>query len=143
MAIGLRWTEAQLREYMGRGADPAKPRQDDDDSIGNQLWRQLMHLRRKRRYNVKREVDFHPARQWRFDFAVIARGLHVAIELEGLTYTGGRHQRIHGFTEDARKYASAAVEGWLVLRFVPEQVKTGEAIETIVRVIDRWKRQGP
>ena len=60
------------------------------------------------------EFEFHPSRKWRFDFAW--PGHKVAVEIEGVTKTGGRHQRRDGFIKDAEKYEAAMVLGWIVYR---------------------------
>ena len=61
-----------------------------------------------------REHRFAPPRRWRFDFAWPDE--LVAVEIEGLTRTGGRHQRMGGFERDAEKYEAALVRGWRVYR---------------------------
>jgi hypothetical protein len=87
-------------------------------------------------------------RQWRFDFAHPV--LKLAVEIEGLrvqqfferTDRGfrprmvctGRHSTADGYAEDCRKYATAQVLGWQVLRFVQKQVKSGEAIA----FVEQW-----
>lgn len=76
-----------------------------------------------------REIRFHPDRRWRFDFVVFGR--QVAVEIEGGTYTGGRHVRGSGFAGDCEKYNEAQRLGWTVLRFPSQQVKTGEAIRYV------------
>ena len=53
-------------------------------------------------------------RDWRFDFAWPRR--RVAVELEGGTWTGGRHVRGDGFARDCEKYNLAALHGWRVIR---------------------------
>ena len=60
------------------------------------------------------EHRFHEERRWRFDWAWPA--LMVAVEYEGTTRAGGRHQRYGGFKADSIKYSEAAVAGWCVLR---------------------------
>ena len=60
------------------------------------------------------EFHFHPHRKWRFDFAW--PGHKVALEIEGITYDVGRHQRVDGFMKDAEKYAAAMRLGWHVFR---------------------------
>lgn len=87
--------------------------------------------------------------QWRFDFA--CQEFRLAVEIEGLVVrriagqlvVSGRHATISGFVEDARKYATAAVLGWTVLRFPQAMVKSGEAIDLTQRVLAArgWKRQ--
>lgn len=78
---------------------------------------------------MAREYRFHDRRQWRFDFAWPAELL--AVEVEGLTHAGGRHQRPAGFADDCRKYNTAAIAGWRVLRFTQTMISSGEAVDTI------------
>ena len=60
------------------------------------------------------EFEFHPTRKWRFDFAWPDH--MVALEIEGVTPDGGRHQTIGGFLGDAEKYEAALRLGWTVYR---------------------------
>lgn len=84
-------------------------------------------------------------RRWRFDFAWPEH--HVAAEIEGLVMrpmfdksgnrqvvTMGRHASPAGIVEDMRKYNSAIVLGWSVLRFDQKLIASGEALDTLVRV---------
>lgn len=79
------------------------------------------------------EFRFHPERKWRFDFAFPVERL--AVEIEGITYEGGRHQRPEGFEEDCRKYAAAIMLGWRVLRVTPKMVTSGEAIGLVLAIL--------
>lgn len=77
------------------------------------------------------EFKFHPVRKWKFDWAW--PDLKVALEQEGIVYTAdhkldGRHASRKGFTADIEKYAVAFSLGWRVLRCLPKQVETGQAI---------------
>lgn len=88
-------------------------------------------------------------RQWRFDFAFEA--FHLAVEIEGLVVKQlyervqgkmvprqvvmGRHATIGGMKEDMEKYNTAAVLGWVVLRFEQTMVRNGTAIATTQRVL--------
>ena len=65
-------------------------------------------------HEVKREFEFAPPRKWRFDFAFTC--CHVAVEIEGGLYKGGRHQTLEGFLADSEKYEAALVHGWTVYR---------------------------
>lgn len=67
-----------------------------------------------------------PARQWRFDYAFIAE--RVAVEVEGGAFSNGRHVRGAGFVGDMAKYNFAAVRGWAVLRYTPQQMRDGTAL---------------
>ena len=64
--------------------------------------------------DLVREYRFNPPRRWRFDFAHLET--RTAIEIEGGTWTGGRHTRGSGFVADAEKYNAAALAGWTVFR---------------------------
>ncbi len=79
------------------------------------------------------EYKFHPIRRWRFDFAWAAE--KIAVECEGGVFTGGRHTRGAGFTNDCEKYNEAICMGWRVLRVTSDQVNNGEAIRWIERLI--------
>jgi very-short-patch-repair endonuclease len=69
----------------------------------------------------EREFRFHPNRKWRVDFAWPASML--AVEIEGMAYGGGRHQRREGFTRDAEKYRALVAAGWRLLRFTSDELK--------------------
>lgn len=56
-----------------------------------------------------REYRFHPTRRWRFDYAIPAH--HIAIEVEGGVWTGGRHTSPKGFLGDIEKYNTATHMG--------------------------------
>lgn len=60
------------------------------------------------------------ARRWRFDFA--CPYLKVAFEVEGGTWSGGRHVNPIGFEKDCEKYNKAIILGWKVFRLVPKQI---------------------
>lgn len=84
-----------------------------------------------------REYRFHPKRKWRFDFAWPAR--LVAVEVEGGTFSGGRHSRGKGFEADCEKYAEAAILGWRVLRVTTAMVNDGRALALIERAMPERK----
>jgi len=80
-----------------------------------------------------REHRFHRTRRWRFDFAWPA--LKLAAEVEGGTWSAGRHVRGAGFEADAEKYLAAALDGWCVFRFTPAMIRSGVAISALVSII--------
>lgn len=85
----------------------------------------------------EREFRFHPKRKWRFDFS-IPGFRRIAVECEGATRWGnhlGRHQTAKGMTSDCEKYNEALLLGWKVLRVTKEQIKSGQAIEWIKRLL--------
>ena len=82
-----------------------------------------------------REYIFYDGRRWRFDFAYPL--LKLAIEVEGGTWTNGRHTRGSGFARDCEKYNVAAIEGWTVLRFTSGMITSGEALNMIEAALNR------
>ena len=72
-------------------------------------------------------------RRWRFDLAWPSQ--QIAVEVEGGTWTKGRHTRGSGFAADCEKYNQAALLGWIVLRFTSDMITSGEALQTIEEVL--------
>ena len=85
------------------------------------------------------EYEFHPVRKWRFDLCYPE--LKIAIEQEGGTRKGGRHNRHEGYQSDCRKYNEAALLGWTVLRFTTEMIAKGEALAVIERALAVRRRE--
>lgn len=79
------------------------------------------------------EYRFHPHRKWRVDFAW--PGLKVAVEVEGGTYSQGRHVRADGFEKDCEKYNALEELKWTLLRYTSRMVQDGRAIDQIRRII--------
>lgn len=69
------------------------------------------------------EYRFHPERRWKFDFALVNR--RIAFEVEGGTYSGGRHVRGKGYAGDCEKYNTASMMGWTVFRFTTDHFRDG------------------
>lgn len=61
------------------------------------------------------EYRFHPKRKWLFDYAIPEK--KIAIEYEGLFSRKSRHTTKVGYTNDAEKYNTAQIMGWVVLRY--------------------------
>lgn len=79
----------------------------------------------------EREYRFDLDRRFRFDFRI---GVDFAVEIEG-----GVHGLKRQFRSDLGKHALALLHGWRVLRVSPEQVRTGEALALIERLLGRLK----
>lgn len=79
------------------------------------------------------ELEFHPERKWRFDYAWPQR--RVALEVHGGVFSRGRHTRGKGFTTDRAKMNEAACLGWLVIEVSTEQLKAGEARSWIEKAL--------
>ena len=72
---------------------------------------------------------------YKVDFGCRARKL--ALEVDGGTWTGGRHTRGMGYEDDCRKFAEAAILGWRVIRATGDQVRTGAALQWVERALGR------
>lgn len=79
------------------------------------------------------EFRFMPPRRFRFDFAWPEQ--KVAFEIEGGTWSGGRHVRGNGYQSDCIKYSEAAILGWKVIRATGEMVKDGTALNLLQRAL--------
>lgn len=86
----------------------------------------------------QREYQFHPKRRWKFDFAWPQ--LMIAVEIEGGTYTGGRHVRPEGFRKDCEKYNAAALMGWMVLRGDVKMVKNNVLLDTVQAALNQERK---
>ena len=76
------------------------------------------------------EHRFAPPRRWRFDLA--HRGGAVAVEVDGGTWTGGRHVRGAGYRRDAEKLNAAAALGWFVYRLTPDMASDPDQVAAIM-----------
>lgn len=123
---GARKTNESGARHSGTvGAGKSRGR---DVSLGSGL--ELTFLRQLEGLGIDgfvMEYRFHPVRRWRFDFCWPAE--KIAVEIEGGTWSGGRHTTGSGFKKDCEKYNHAAKMGFCVLRFTSDMVKSGEAIE--------------
>jgi len=79
------------------------------------------------------EYRFLPTRRFRFDLAWPDRAL--AVEIDGAIWTGGRHTRGAGVERDCEKFAEALLAGWKVLRVTTGQVRSGQALGWIERLL--------
>lgn len=76
------------------------------------------------------EYRFHPTRRWRADFAFLRE--RILLEIEGGAWTYGRHTRPRGFLNDMEKYNEAVLNGWLLLRVTPQQVKALDPLRDLL-----------
>ncbi len=54
------------------------------------------------------------------------------MEIEGGIWTGGRHVRPAGFKADCEKYNALAVQGYALLRILPEWIENGKALTLLI-----------
>lgn len=81
-----------------------------------------------------RELVFCEGREWRFDFAW--PDMLLAVEINGAVYARGRHARGRGLENDYRKLGEALALGWSVYQCSSGMVASGEAIETVGRIME-------
>ena len=79
------------------------------------------------------ELRFALPRRWRFDYAWIEQ--RVALEVDGGTFSGGRHVTGAGYGRDLEKLNEATARGWRVLRVTPAMVDDGTALGLLERVL--------
>jgi hypothetical protein len=97
----------------------------------------LQQIRASKLMEPTLQHRFHPTRQWRFDIAWFSnKPGGIAVEVDGGTWSGGRHTRGAGFEADCEKLNEAALLGWRVLRVTGAHIKSGQAIAWIKKVID-------
>ena len=87
---------------------------------------------------IKKRLIANGLKNWRFDFAWPDKMF--AVEVEGITASGGRHQRIGGFKGDLEKYHHAMQIGWTVYRTSGHLINDGRSIEIIEQLIGRRKK---
>ena len=81
----------------------------------------------------EREHQFAKPRRWRFDFAWPDRKL--AVEIDGGTWSGGRHVRGAGYRKDCVKLNTAALRGWTVLRYTSDVIRSGAAAREVAAAL--------
>ena len=69
----------------------------------------------------EREYKFLHDRRFKFDIALPKQ--KIAVEFEGGIFSGGRHTRGKGYSNDAKKYNLAAMHGWKLLRYTSAEVQ--------------------
>jgi len=79
------------------------------------------------------EYRFYALRKWRFDAAWPDK--RCALEIEGGVWANGRHTRGSGFVKDMEKYNAAVLQGWRVIRCLPDELKAG--ISQIAMILTR------
>ena len=88
---------------------------------------------REKGVSFRTDVRFHATRKWEFDFG--CDELRIAIEYEGGGYSNLGHTRPERFRSDMEKYNEGQLSGWMILRFGPDETRSGTALETILRAI--------
>ena len=72
------------------------------------------------------EFKFHPVRKWLLDYAIPSR--KIGIEIQGATYTAGKHTRGTGYANDCEKLNAAQCLGWRVLWYTTQQLRADPSV---------------
>jgi very-short-patch-repair endonuclease len=129
----MRIGEEGRRKVYREVNNPASKKRTPEDILED-------HLRMMGLPEFEREYKFLSDRRFRADFALPSHRL--LVEVEGGVWVDGRHSRGVGYTRDCEKYNLAALEGWKVLRFTVDMVKSGEAVKMIEKVLRRIEEDG-
>ena len=94
----------------------------------------FLHLRMRGAPPSAPQHQFHPTRKWRFDFAWPEQ--KVAVEVDGGTWSGGRHVRAAGYEAYCQKINAAVLLGWRVLRGTGGMVRSGELADAAMELLE-------
>jgi very-short-patch-repair endonuclease len=84
----------------------------------------------------KTEFQFYQDRKWRADFCWPEA--MVMVEVEGGTWTQGRHTRPKGYADDCEKYSRASLMGYTVLRATGEHIRSRQALGWLTEALERF-----
>ena len=80
----------------------------------------------------EREYRFAPPRKWRADFVIDHyRYAPLLVEIDGGTWSLGRHNRPSSIAKEYEKGAAAAILGYRVIHCTTEQVNDGTCLSWI------------
>ena len=122
---------AKKKRAAGKAKVKAKPA--GNKSLGSKGEIALAGQLDLRGISYERELMLIPSRRFRFDFLLAEFAL--VIEVEGGTWSGGRHTTGAGFKSDCFKYNAALELGYRVLRYTTDMVTKGEAIAQIEAIV--------
>ena len=95
--------------------------------------RLVLHCKAAHLPRPVREYQFYPKRRWRLDLAWPE--FRLGAEVQGGQWTAGRHNRPTGYESDCEKANAAILAGWRILRFTPAMIESGQAIETLEKLL--------
>lgn len=137
--MSVRMSEAQAKILLGTHYKPPKTTRKPTGATKKKQSSQgeeLLALQlRSLNIEFTTEFKFCDTRKWRADFRIA--NTQVLVEVEGGTWSGGRHTKGKGYELDCEKYSWAAGNGWVVLRFTTGQVKKGDALQAVVNLLGK------
>ena len=91
----------------------------------------------------ERQYAYVPGRGFRADFGLFLPGAAVVlVHIDGGVYNRRAHGSISGILADIERQNLATLNGYLALRFTPQQVENGEAIDLIQRLMEMSDAKG-
>ena len=105
-------------------------------SIGEQV---LSTQFKAEKIGYEAEFKYHPDRRWRADFKIL--DYPILVEVEGGTWTNGRHSRGSGFAKDCEKYNAAAKLGYFVVKGTTDHVRSGQLLQDVKDMIENLENK--
>jgi very-short-patch-repair endonuclease len=97
--------------------------------VGNTSEQTLAYQLKADGIKFEQNYRFSPARKFELDVAIPEH--RIGVEIDGGVYTRQAHGSVSGIKRDMEKHNLLTLQGWRVLRFLPDEVKRGEAIQGI------------
>ena len=82
-----------------------------------------------------RQAAYAKGRKFKADFLIAHNGQGVLVEVQGGVYDGRAHGSISGILKDIERLNLATLNGYMMLRFTPEQVEDGTAKAQITKLL--------
>lgn len=125
-------TADQIQQRAGSGVPPKAKAQKAPRPVSHLEEAVALYIQMSGLPTPKRQWQFALPRKWSVDFGWPERG--VILEVEGGTFTNGRHSRGKGMRNDADKYNTATLLGHRVFRVTTDMIQDGTAYELIHRI---------
>lgn len=97
----------------------------------------IQEIKRIFQTEIVKEYKFHPVRKWRIDYYLPTYG--IAIEVEGGSFSNGRHVRGSGFRNDIEKYNEITAAGLMLIRVIPQNLNKKSTFDLIERCMKHSK----
>ena len=128
MARSFRLTEEEYRKLLSRQRGARAP-EGVVSRLTGRRWEEAFALQLDAvGVPYLREFKFQADRRFRFDFAFVPQ--LVAVEIDGAV-----HRIKKRFFSDREKRNLAVLGGWSVLHAGPDQVRSGEALDLLLRML--------
>ena len=130
------FTEAAVRQLTAKLQRPSGSRviaAETGKIVGNSGEQTLAYQLQADGISFKQNYRFSPPRKLEIDIAIPEH--RIGVEIDGGVYTRQAHGSIAGILRDLKKHNLLTLEGWRVLRFTPQEVERGEAVQGIKNLL--------